>query len=194
MLATLYPKYESSFNEPMSERTSKFFSDDPLLSNYKKGEDVRLILARWFSQGEYIRRVTTILNNLMRKDKQQTRFRCQDETAHDNTFYDVIVGSIDDGLPVMLGWNTPDYGDHAVLVTGYWEGQEKWFYINDPGGDYQVSWDSLKLQKTSKFEVGLCKPKSHTGHRPMKSISEKSSTEVYRWTTGGWRNIEKDFS
>ena len=94
----------------------------------------------------------------------------------------------------MLGWNTPDYGDHAVLVTGYWEGQEKWFYINDPGGDYQVSWDSLKLQKTSKFEVGLCKPKSHTGHRPMKSISEKSSTEVYRWTTGGWRNIEKDFS
>ena len=98
LLATLYPKYESSFNEPMSERTSKFFSDDPLLSNYKKGEDVRLILARWFSQGEYIRRVTTILNNLMRKDKQQTRFRCQDETAHDNTFYDVIVGSIDDGL------------------------------------------------------------------------------------------------
>ena len=62
----------------------------------------------------------------MRNEGRKTRFECRDETAHDNTFTDVVVGSIEKGLPVMLGWSTPDYGSHAVLVTGYWEGRERW--------------------------------------------------------------------
>ena len=118
-----------------------------------------LTLAKWFYQGAYVSKATTILNNIMRERGKPTRFRHQFESAHDNTFGDVIAGSINDGLPVMLGWNTPDYGNHAVLVTGYWEGRERWLLINDPAGDgNQISWDSLKQQKTAKFEVGLCKP------------------------------------
>ena len=98
----------------------------------------------------------------------------------------------------MLGWNTPDYGDHAVLVIGYWEGREKWFLINDPaGGAKEMSWDSLKQQKTSKFEVGLCKPNTHQGYRPLKRCEparQGSKPNISRWTPEGYRQVEEDFS
>ena len=100
----------------------------------------------------------------------------------ERTFDDTIVGSIDIGLPVMLGWNTEDYGCHAVLVTGYWIGGEKWLTIRDPGGSTEVSWNSLKAQQkgNGKFEVGLCS--EHTGPRPMKSVTEGEGPVVYQWT------------
>ena len=51
--------------------------------------------------------------------------------------------SIDLGLPVILGWNTEDYGNHAVLVTGYWHGRDDWLLLNDPGGEDRISWPVL---------------------------------------------------
>lgn len=128
MLSALFPgaDFIRSFGESARERASKYLSNDPLITHYG-GEDHRLVLARWFYQGEFVRKATTILNKVMRAEEQQTRFACQRESAHDNTFRDVIAGSIDEGLPVMLGWNTLDYGNHTVLATGYWEGRERWF-------------------------------------------------------------------
>ena len=115
MLSTLFPEYTRSFGEAARTRATRNVSDDPLISYYSN-EDDRLVLARWFYQGVYISRTTTILNKIMRADRRRARFACRRESAHDNTFRDVIAGSIDQGLPVMLGWNTPDYGDHAVLA------------------------------------------------------------------------------
>ena len=93
----------------------------------------------------------------------------------------MIVPSIDQGLPVMLGWNTYDYGCHAVLVTGYWIGTETWLTINDPGGSTEVSWNSLRLQQEGRgrFEVGLCS--KHFGPRPMKSVTNDEASVVYQW-------------
>ena len=81
----------------------------------------------------------------------------------ERTFDETIVGSIDEGLPVMLGWNTEDYGCHAVLVTGYWIGKEKWLKTADPGGGTEVSWNSVKAQQKGNglFEVGTV----HEAHR-----------------------------
>ena len=194
MLSTLFPGsgFTRSFGESARERATKNLSNDPLITHYSD-EDNRLVLARWFYQGEYVRKATTILNKVMRSEEQATRFVCRRESAHDNTFRDVIAGSINDGFPVMLGWNTPDYGNHTVLVTGYWEGREKWFLINDPADDAgQISWDSLKQQKTAKFEVGLCKAKTHLGHRPLKRWEAASGpmTVVCRWTSKGYRPVE----
>ena len=178
MLSTLFPEYAKRFGVTARERATKNLSDDPLIKNYSD-EDHRLILGRWFYQGEYVKKVTTILNTTMRSDGDSTRFSCQHETAHDNTFHKVIADSINVGLPVMLGWSTPDYGNHAVLVTGYWEGREKWFFINDPDSNTnQISWNSLKQQKTQKFEVGLCKPKTHVGYRPLKRIEPVDGSET----------------
>ena len=189
MLAALFPEEwgEFGFGEGR-ERTTKKGSNDPLISFYSE-EDRRLILARWFYQGEYVRKATSILNKIMRAQDFSTRFECRRETAHDNTFTDVIVGSIDAGLPVMLGWNTPDYGNHTVLVTGYWEGRERWLVTNDPmGGADEMSWDSLKGQRTAKFEVGLCKPKTHRRYRPMKrtEAAAVSGATVSRWSANGY--------
>ena len=193
MLSALFPeKYTGAFGETAREKATKKMSNDPLITHYSR-EDNRLILSRWFYQGEYVRKAVTILNNIMREDKRQTRFACRDESAHDNTFRDVIAGSINDGLPVILGWNTLDYGNHTVLVTGYFEGREKWFFINDPEGDTgRISWDSLKQQKTAKFEVGLCKPKSHVGYRPLKRLeaASGSAVTVNRWTKNGYKPID----
>ncbi len=194
MLTTLYPDYSGILGKTRRKRTTKYMSDDPLISNYgSKETDTRIVLARWFYHGEYLTKVVAILNRLLSKDRKKTRFRCEHKGAWDNTFYKIIAESIDKGLPVMLGWSTPDYSDHAVLVTGYWEGRERWLLINDPGDDkHQISWDSLKYQNTSKFEIGLCRPETHSGYRPMKRVSEKQRDTVYSWNDNDYEEI--DFS
>lgn len=87
-------------------------------------------------------------------------------------------------MPVILGWDTNDYGSHAVLVTGYWIGQEKWLITSDPGGGHEVSWNSLKAQqeRNGLFEVGLCS--RHLGPRSMKSITRDADggPVVHQWT------------
>ena len=189
MLAALFPEEwgELGFGEG-SERTTKNVSNDPLIRLYSD-EDSRLILARWFYQGEYVRKAIAILNRIMKAQEFSTRFEYRREPARASTFTDVIAGSINAGLPVMLGWNTPDYGNHTVLVTGYWEGRERWLVINDPmDGVDKMSWDSLKDQKTAKFEVGLCKPGTHQRYRPMKrtEAANGSATTVSQWSANGY--------
>lgn len=195
MLATLYPEYESSFGEGKS-RTNKNVSHDPLISNYGRsvqdGRDDRQVLARWFYQGKYVEKVTKILNKLMREDGRKTQFQCERKTARDSTFTKVIVGSVNEGLPVMLGWHTADYGDHAVLITGYWEGKDKWFLTNDPGGGKEISWDWLKEQKTENFEVGLCNVGTHNGYRPMKRVTKGNSPIISRWNGRGYEEVPFD--
>lgn len=193
MLSALFPEFAWRFGEAKGERTTKRLSDDPLIKNYSN-EDHRLILARWFYMGEYVKTATDILNKTMQSESKRTKFIFERKTAHDSTFRKLIAGSINDGLPVMLGWSTPDYGNHAVLVTGYWEGHERWLLVNDPGsGADQISWDSLMQQKREKFEVGLCDPESHHGYRPMKSEEHDGSAATFsRWTSRGEYNLVED--
>ena len=196
MLSALFPEYTRSFGETARERATKKLSDDPLIKNFG-GKDHRKILAKWYYQGEYISNVTQVLNRIMSSDSRGTKFTFQSRNAVDGTFHNVIAGSIDLGLPVMFGWSTPDYGDHAVLITGYWEGQEKWLLINDPAGDtHQISWDSLREQKKERFEVGLCDPDSHTGYRPLKRTEATPgyTPVIERWTGDGYKRIEDDFT
>lgn len=180
MLATLFPEYAVEFGQAMP-RATKYMSLDPLIREYGL-EDNRRVLARWFYHGETIKKVVKILNANMARQDVPTRFECIDMDRRERTFDETIVCSIDEGLPVMLGWNTEDYGCHAVLVSGYWVGREKWLKIKDPGGNTQVSWNSLKAQQkgNGKFEVGLCR--THLGPRPMKAVTEDEAPVVYQWT------------
>ena len=133
----------------------------------------------------------------MKSDDKNTEFTCQSKNAVEGTFRNVIADSINSGLPVMLGWSTPDYGDHAVLIKGYWEGQEKWLLINDPAGDaQQISWDSLSQQRKQRFAVGLCNPASHTGYRPLKRTEAipGRTPVIERWSGDEYKRIEDDFS
>ena len=151
------------------------------------------MLARWYYEGEYLKTVTKILNRIMKEDGYRTRFVFHEETAHDNTFHN-IASSIDEGLPVMLSWSTQDFGNHAVLVKGYWHGKNDWFLINDPSGEQQVSWQDLKRDKNQNFEVVTCDPDKHKGPRPDKVVTEDGVETIYRWTPeGDYVGIEEYF-
>ena len=180
MLATLFPDYYVEFGRATS-RAVKSMSRDPLMRHYG-AEDDRITLARWFHHGETIEKVVQLLNRNMKWEEVSTRFKCDYMDRGDRTF-DRIARSVDEGLPVMLGWDTEDYGCHAVLATGYWIGQEKWLNVNDPGGvSKAVSWNSLKAQQKGRGKFGVGSVADHKGPRPMKSVTEEQVPVVYQWT------------
>ena len=180
MLSALFPEYSQQFGQAKGQRATKHMSIDPLISDDRK--DDRMNLSSWFYHGRNIEDVVKTLNRLMKEDKKSTQFNLKLATRSDSTFKNMIKKSIDDGLPVMLGWDTEDYGCHAVLVTGYWIGKERWLMTNDPSGPVEVNWESLKRQQEGrgKFEVGLCV--KHRGPRPMKSVVERNNAPiVHMW-------------
>ena len=201
MLAALYPQFAREFGELARRPSGRGQVDDPLIRQYKGsyrrrklGSDDRYVLAQWYYEGEYVETVMQILNRIMRDRDYGTRFVFARETAHDNTFRN-IASSIDEGLPVMLGWSTQDFGDHAVLVKGYWHGKNDWFLINDPGGDRQVSWQNLKRDKNENFEVVRCDPEKHRGPRPDKVVTEAGQETIYRWVPEGeYQPIDEYFN
>ena len=183
MLATLYPAYVAAFGSSgTTEKTTKNVSNDPIITTYSN-QDHRHILARWFYFGEWIENMVRILNAIMKADHPETRFEFRKgNPSSDQTLYR-IVESINERLPVMLGWDAEDYGCHAVLVTGYMMGKEEWLITNDPsGGSREISWNSLKSQQDRRFEVGL--RIRHVGPRPMKRTTAKhgESPAIYQWT------------
>lgn len=184
MLATLHPKYAVEFGKPRGERTTKRMSNDPIFRNYSK-EDHRLVLARWFYRGEWIDKMVEVLNAVMHESSEiRSEFICVGGNKSSDSTLHRIIAKVNDGLPVMLGWDAEDYGCHAVLVTGYWKGEEMWLYTNDPGGgDGQISWNSLRAQQRRRFEVGLCE--RHDGLRPMKrtTMAEGEPPVIHQWNT-----------
>ena len=181
MLATLFPVYAADFGSS-GERTTKRMSNDPIIRNYSNA-DHRRILARWFYLGEWIKKLVEILNAIMEGDGRETAFAYRrGNPSSDNTLR-TIVESINEGLPVMLGWDAEDHGCHAVLVTGYMMGKEEWLITNGPnGGNDEISWCSLKAQQDRRFEVGLCT--HHVGPRPMKckTSSQGETPTIHQWT------------
>ena len=117
----------------------------------------------------------------MKHASEATRFRFKDREVTDETFY-LIEDSIDKGLPVLIGWETDDYGNHAVLVTGYWHGDDDWLLLNDPGGETRMSWQVLHSAAKAKLGVVRCDPQTHAGPRPDKALTSSGGTvEIQRW-------------
>ena len=202
MLAALFPEYGPRFGASPNRKVSPRMSRDPLIAMHRPSGDGRndpRTLARWFYLGEYVGETVRTLNRIVTEDGNVAPFVSEDRNRVDGTF-EWITENIDDGLPVMLGWNTEDYGCHAVLVVGYRRGRENWLTVNNPGGLTEVNWNSLRGQAEERFNVGYCET-GHRGPRPMKSVTrgenETESTEVLQWTpkpdgTGGmWVNIDE---
>ena len=180
MLSTLFPEYNTRFGKAARQRTTKHVSDDPLVKHHPNNSDDRHALARWFYMGEYIETVTKTLNNIMEADRRGVVFEFQKKDRRTKARFQTIAESINLGLPVMLGWKAQDYGNHAVLVTGYRESVEKWLILNDPGGMPEISWDSLERQMEGGLEIGLCKPDTFRGPRSMKSV-QRGESEAIVW-------------
>lgn len=184
MLAALFPA-DAAYFGVSQERATKRMSLDPIIKNYSK-EDHRHVLARWFYRGEWIEKMVRILNTIMHDADHAdcyTEFDYRKGNPGSDRTFRRIVASVNDGLPVMLGWDAEDYGCHAVLVTGYRRSREDWLITNDPGGGVEISWNSLKHQQDRRFEVGLCT--QHDGSRPMKRTTAKHGEipTVCQWST-----------
>ena len=188
MLASLFPKYAVRFGtaRSLNDQTFSTMSSDPLISQYyqpAQRNDLRA-LATWWHYGADVKDVVHILNRIVRNDKEIRENNCFEHLRKQrvDTTFAFIQGEIDKHLPVLLGWNTKDYGCHAVLVVGYWRGGEKWLTIRDPGGPTEVNWNSLKSQQAGMFHVGLYR-NGHSGVRPMKSITADSNDMpvVHEW-------------
>ena len=183
MLTALFPAYASRFGLSRTEHNAvKRMSADPIIANYQdRDHDHRVTLAKWFYFGETISKMVDILNRIMSADGRNTKFKYYEEQPED-IIRNRILRKIDRGLPVMLGWDTEDYGCHAVLITGYRLGQETWLIKNDPGGGDEISWESLKAQQDGRLQIGMCI--RHGGPRPLKSIIHEPDSDpiVYQWT------------
>ena len=184
MLATLFPADAGYFGQSRTTRAVRRMSSDPIITNYPKNMDDRHVLARWFYGGEWIETMVQILNSIMRSDpNREAEFEyLKGNRAGDRSFRR-IVSSVDEGLPVMLGWDAEDYGCHAVLVRGYKRGKEDWLITNDPGGGGEINWNSLKVQQDRRFEFGLCM--HHVGPRPMKRTTTQPEEipTIRSWNT-----------
>ena len=190
MLAAFYPYYAKRFGDSNADEKSDFSIFDPFISNYtgkmakgprmSKNMKHRAILSRWFYAGADLDDVTKTLNKIVENSPFSTHFSHGTKTATNKTYGD-ICDNIDRGLPVLFGWDTKDLGCHAVLIVGYWTGSHRWFAVQNPGGESDVSWEMLKDMKQSNFEVVTCD--THTGPRPDMLVEDDSdSATVYRWT------------
>jgi len=148
MLAALFPQYAPRFGTSPNRIVSPLMSRDPLITMHRPPPDGRndpRTLARWFYLGEHIDETVNTLNSIVTADGHDAPFASGNRNRTQGTF-NWIRRNIDSGLPVMLGWNAPDFGCHAVLVVGYWLGEEDWLKIHDPGGADEVNWNSLMGQ------------------------------------------------
>ena len=193
MMATLIPELTTKFGKT-GERATKYMFRDPLIAEQTAiSDDHRQILASWFINGEYISELVRKLNKITKSHHLNSyiAFKHQVKNCTIST-YNFIKSQIDDGLPVILGFDTEDYGSHAVLVKGYWIGKEKWLISNDPGGYGEYNWKSLSNQtrtrtKSGKSRIGtidLAFCTKHIGPRPMKSIIQGEIQTVYQWVPG----------
>ena len=176
MLASLYPRYSWNFGELVRKPGMRNKAHDPIFRHYageyreeKPGSDDRYVLARWFFEGAHVTELSNTLNNCIKQSGETTRFHAREKKTNKATFF-AIAESIDVGLPVLLGWNTKDYGNHAVLVIGYWHGKDDWLLFNDPSGDTQISWQVLGRAAKGKLEVLKCRPKTHAGPRSLSDL------------------------
>lgn len=192
MLASLYPRFAMQFGEPVNKRGTRRRAEDPMIRHYtgeyrkaRPGKDDRYILARFYYEGQYVEDVGKTLNNVMEHANATTRFVFNSRKVTEKTLLG-IANSVERGLPVLIGWESTDYGNHAVLVKGYWHGDDDWLLLNDPGGEARISWQALRSAGSAELEVVRCDPRTHRGPRPDKALTSTDGTvEIQRWIPGG---------
>jgi hypothetical protein len=188
-LATLHPDYHDLFGRGARRQKVGLKVEDPLIKNFphnKQASNDR-VLSSWFYCGGYLNDACKALNASMKKDGRDTRFKHTLYTHRDSTF-NFIADNIDQGLPVMIGWTTIDYGVHCALVVGYRKADLRWFILRDPSGSNEVCWEVLKA--IDKSRLALVRVNRHDGLRPdrltvnFNADNEYGPTQIDRWWPG----------
>jgi hypothetical protein len=186
-LETLHPEYRDLFGNAARRPRVGLKVEDPLIKNFPHpaGGSNDRVLSTWFYSGAHLNDACKALNKSMKEDGRDTRFKYTRYNNCDKTF-NLIVGDINQGLPVMIGWTTIDYGVHCALVVGYRKASLRWFILHDPSGGNEVCWEVLKA--IGKSRLTLVTVDHHDGPRPDRMttvINAKGEyvrpTKIDRW-------------
>jgi hypothetical protein len=165
LLTTLHPEYHDFFGRGARYQRVGLKVEDPLIRNFPgpQKDTTDRVLATWFYRGAYLSDACKALNASMKEDQHDTRFKHALYTHRDSTFQ-LIADDIDQGLPVMIGWTTVDYGVHCTLVVGYRKARRRWLILHDPSSVAEVCWEVLK--DIDKWQLALVRVDRHDGPRP----------------------------
>lgn len=182
LLATVHPKYQNFFGRGARRQGVGLKVEDPLIKNFprsKKASNDR-VLSSWFYGGAYLKDACKALKATMKEGGLDTQFKYKLYNHIMGTF-DFIADNIGRGLPVMIGWNTVDFGVHCALVVGYREADRHWLILLDPTRGYEeVCWEVLK--DIDKSRLALVSVDYHDGPRPDRlTVDKGGSTQVDRW-------------
>lgn len=213
MLETIFPEARLLFGKGRVQTGPSSLSiEDPIFaehSDYRNAINKYQLTSRWFFEGMHISDALKTMNryaiDIAGVDKL---FFVQEDKAFNDKNFDYIKASIDNGLPVLLGWWSTEFGEHTVVVSGYRESPDKFLLLHDPGGMEEVSWVRLKETRTERFDLafvdvdvfgklGRPRPDKSTTERPLNdAYGAKRKVERYWWTPdglGGWYEVNSLF-
>lgn len=182
LLATLHPEYHDLFGRGARRQRVGLKVEDPLIKNFPGSKQIPKdqVLSSLFYGGAYLKDIYTALKATMREGGLDTKFKRKLYNRSQNTF-DFIAENIDNGLPIMIGWNTIDFGVHCALVIGYRIAARQWLVLHDPScGNDEVCWEVLKDIDRSRHE--LISVEYHDGPRPdLLTEDKKGQKQIHRW-------------
>ena len=191
LLCTLRPELDDDFD-------ALHVKHDPLFRNLprRKGRSLDRAVADWLTTGVRFRPLARALTAAC---KGTTRFRSIRARATARTLA-LLHGSVDEGLPCVLGWESRELGNHTVLVVGYDHearaGAHRWLRVLDPTrGQDIIEWGQLASVVTAPLDIITCT--QHDGVRPDRLIYDRdvegkvmrSVVERYDPTTNAWTSL-----
>jgi hypothetical protein len=182
LLTTLHPTYQDLLGRGARRQRVGLKVEDPLIKNYPGSQKIPKdqVLSSWFYGGARLKDACALLKATMKEDCLDTKFKHK-SSYHVQSTYDLIADHIDDGLPVMIGWNTVDFGVHCALVIGYRIAARQWLVLHDPTcGNDEICWEVLKEIDRSRLE--LINVEYHDGPRSDRiTVDKKGRKQIDRW-------------
>jgi hypothetical protein len=182
LLCALRPEFEELFDAPHVRQ-------DPLYANLprRRGRSLERSVTDWLTSGVRTEALCTALNRAAADGSFRTRFRYR-EVPRSPATVDWIRAQIDHGMPLVLGWESREMGNHTSLVIGYEHfprSPSRWLRLLDPiRAQDTIEWGQLQRLARRPLEVIWCD--AHDGARPDKlTITRREGvavrTRLVRW-------------
>jgi hypothetical protein len=156
MLGSIFPDSRPLFGEGDRVRKAGIVTRDPLFQHFEAREPTRGSgkgVCDWYFRGKELADVVPALNDAAASFGVKEAFSYHGKGAWSDKTFRRIRSAIDDGLPVILGWQSREYGNHCVLVEGYSvPSRRRWLMVNDPGaGRDAICWEDLNGRGTAQY-------------------------------------------
>lgn len=214
LLVTLFPEMTTELGEGTRRPGTGFVTTDPLIAGLalQRNEAPEKVLADWHWRGLNLKDVFPVLNRIAVERSGRRAYRRLFAYFGRGKQWEAnerrLRGSIEAGLPAMLGWQTRDLGRHCVLVFGFSDGVKggTWFHTRDPGGGGDLLWQTLEAVSEGSPELILAQADLWEDMRPdaltffSKPDGKVVDRQLHRWWPDagpepgqGWKDVRSLF-